>query len=124
MDLLGGVCGAHGGYETTEVRDVRRTGGGRGLRGEQGEKWMGCLLDDLRAFCINVDQWTNAAPDEEEWGKTADQGAGRFIAKWIAAEKARVGLPYTVECPNVTGRTKERIAQSKRDRAGALAIVD
>ena len=26
--------------------------------------------------------------------------------------------------PNVTGRTKERLAQSKRARAGSLAIVD
>ena len=26
-----GICGAHGGYETAEVRDVRRNGGGRGL---------------------------------------------------------------------------------------------
>ena len=27
-------------------------------------------------------------------------------------------------CPNVTGRTKERIVQIKRVRAGSLAIVD
>ena len=32
-DLVCGVCGAHGGYETAEVRDVRRIGGGRGLCG-------------------------------------------------------------------------------------------
>ena len=30
----------------------------------------------------------------------------------------------TAVCPNVTGRTKERIAQSKRVRAGSLALVD
>ena len=28
-----GDCGAHGRYETAKVRDVRRIGGGRGLRG-------------------------------------------------------------------------------------------
>ena len=27
---------------------------------------MGCFLDDLRAFDINVDQWMIAAQDEEE----------------------------------------------------------
>ena len=32
------------------------------------------------------------------------------MAKWIAAEKARAGLRHAVVCPNVTGRTKERIA--------------
>ena len=46
------------------------------------------------------------------------------MAKWIAAEKARAGLLHAVVCPNVTGRIKGRIAQSKRARAGSLAIVD
>ena len=47
------------------------------------------------------------------------------MAKWIAEEKVKAGLRHAViMCPNVTGRTKERIAQSKRVRAGSLAIVD
>ena len=46
------------------------------------------------------------------------------MAKWIVAEKVRAGLWYAVVCPNVTGRTMERIVQSKRARAGSLAIVD
>ena len=71
---------------------------------------MGCLLDDLRAFDINADQWTTAAQYEGEWRKTAEQGAESFMAKWIAAEEVRAGLRHAVVCPNVTGRTKERIA--------------
>ena len=64
------------GYETAEVRGVRRrTGGGVG---GQGKWWTGCFLDDLRAFGINVDhQWKTAAQDEEEWRKTAEQGKYR-----------------------------------------------
>ena len=85
-------------------------------------------LDDLRAFGINADRWTTVAQDiyygEGEWRKAAEQGTERFMAKWIAAEKARAGLRHAVVCPNVTGRTKDRIAQSKRARAGSLAIVD
>ena len=46
------------------------------------------------------------------------------MAKWIAAEEARAVLRHAVVCANVTGRTKERIAQSKRARAGSLALVD
>ena len=46
------------------------------------------------------------------------------MAKWIAVEKVRAGLRHAVVCPIVAGRTKERIAQSKRARAGSLAIVD
>ena len=59
--------------------------GGAGCVGGQEKKWMGCLLDDLRAFGINADQWTTAAKDEGKWRRTAEQGAERFMAKWIAA---------------------------------------
>ena len=85
-----------------EVRDVRRMGGGRGLCGGQEKEWMGCFLDDLRAFGINADQWTTAAQGEGEWRRTAEQGAEHFMAKWIAAGKAKDGLRQAVVCPNVT----------------------
>ena len=68
------------------------------------------------------------AQDEGEWRKTAEQGAEQgaehFMARWIAAGKVKAGLRHAVVCPNVTGRTKKRIAQSKRARAGSLALVD
>ena len=97
---------------------------GAGCVGSQEKEWMECFLDDLRAFGINVDQWTTAAQDEGEWRRTAEQGAEHFMAKWIVAEKTKAGLRHVVECPNVTGRTKERIAQSKWARAGSLLLVD
>ena len=87
-------------------------------------EWMGCFLNDLRAFGINAHQWTTAPQNEGKWRRTAEQGAGHFMIKWIAAEEARAGLRHAVVYPNVTGRTKERIAQSKRARAGSLALVD
>ena len=31
-DIVRGICGAYGGYETTKVHDARRIGGRRGLR--------------------------------------------------------------------------------------------
>ena len=54
-DLICGICGAHGRYETAEVRDIRRSGRGRGLCGGPGKRVDG-VLDDLRAFGINADQ--------------------------------------------------------------------
>ena len=98
--------------------------GGAGCVGGQEKEWMGCYLDDFRAFGINVDQWTTAAQDEGEWRRTAERGAEHFMAKWIAAEEARAGLRYAVVCPNVTGGTQERIYQNKRARTGSLALVD
>ena len=38
--------------------------GGAGCVRGQEKEWMGCFLDDLRAFGINADQWTTAAQDE------------------------------------------------------------
>ena len=97
---------------------------GAGCVGGQEKEWMGCFLDDLRAFGIDADRWMTAAQDEREWRRTAEQGDEHFMAKWIAAEKVRADLRHAVVCPNVTERTKERIAQSKRARAGSLALVD
>ena len=88
------------------MRDVQRNGGACGLRGGQEKEWTGCLLDDLKAFSINAAQWILAAQNEGEWCITVKQGAGRFMAKLIAAEKARAGLQNEVVCPNVTRRTK------------------
>ena len=41
-----GICGAHGGHETAEVRGLRVSG------------WGGCLFVDLSAFGINADYRT------------------------------------------------------------------
>ena len=98
-------------------------GGGAGCVGGQEKEWTGFFLDDLRALGINADQWMTAAQDEGEWRRTAEQGAEHFTAKWIVAEKTKAGLWHAVVCPNVTGRTKETIAQSKRARAGSLALA-
>ena len=66
---------------------------------------------------------TIAAQDEGEWYGAAKQGAERFMTRWIAAERARAALRHAETCPNVTGRTKERVAQSKRARTGLLATI-
>ena len=83
--------------------------GGSGCAGVQEKEWMVCLLDNLGTFGINADYWT-AAQDEGEWRETTGRGAERFMAKLVAAEKIRAGLRHSVVCPNVTGRTRGRIA--------------
>ena len=98
--------------------------GGADYVGGHEREWMGCFLDGLGAFGISADQWTTAAQDEGEWRRTAEEGTEHFMAKLITAEKANAGLRHAVVCPNVTGRTKERTAQSKRTRAGSSALVD
>ena len=99
--------------------------GGAGCVGGEEKEWMGCFLDDLRASGVNADLWTTATQDGGEWRRMVEQGAEHFMAKWIVAEKAKAGLRHAVVRPNATGRTKERIVQSKQDRrASSLALVD
>ncbi|CAN0122581.1 unnamed protein product [Ascophyllum nodosum] len=45
---------------------------GAGCVGGQEIEWMGCLVDDLRAYGINPDQWTTAAQDEAGWRRTVE----------------------------------------------------
>ena len=54
-------------------------------------------------------------------GRTRDR---TFYGENIVVEKVKAGLRHAVVCPNATERTKARIAQSKRTRAGSLAHVD
>ena len=50
-----------------------------------------------------------------------------IMALIAAAGNVGAGVRHAVICPNVTGRTKDRIAQTSKQRAarvGSLAIVD
>ena len=79
---------------------------------------------DLRVFGIDPEKWTIVAQDEGECHRKTKQGVELFMTKWIAVERARAELLRHAEaCPNVTGRTKERVAQSKRARTGLLEAV-
>ena len=62
--------------------------------------------------------------DEGEWHRTAKEGAEFFMTRWFATERARAALRHAVVSPNVTGRTKERVAQSKRASNGLLVTID
>ena len=67
---------------------------------------------DLRAFGINADQGTIAA-GRGGMAQDGEQEAEHFMVKLIATEKVRAGVRrHAVElCPNVTGRTKNRMAR-------------
>ena len=69
--------------------------GGASCVGGQEKEWMGCFLDDLRAFGINADQWTTAAQDEGEWRRTAEQGAVTFHGKM---DRCRKNQGWTTAC--------------------------
>ena len=119
--------------------DVRRTGGGRGLfGGGQVKEWMGCFLDDLTQSFQHQRRLVNVyspgrAGGMAQNGRTrggifrGGMDCCRESQGWTTACSGiseRDGKDKGV-CPNVTGRTeKERLVQSKRARAGSLALVD
>ena len=85
------------------------------MGGGQEKEWMGCFLDDLRAFGINADQWTTAAQDEGGWRRTAEQGAEHFMAKWIAAEEA---ICWTTTCSRMPERDGKGQGEDSPKQAG------
>ena len=109
------------------MHDVRRNGGGRGLCGGPEKRVDGAFPGRSQSFLHQrrpVDDCSPGRGGMAQNGRTAEQEAEHFIAKWTVAEKVKAGLRHAVVCPNVTGRTKEKIAQGKRARAGSLALVD
>ena len=71
-DLVRGVCGAHGGYETAEVCDVRRIRRGRGLRGRPGKR-VYRVFPGRPYLEPSVSTLTNGRPQP----RTRGNGAGR-----------------------------------------------
>ena len=98
------------------MRDVRRTRGGRRLRGGAVKR-----VDGVSPQPRPVD---HCSPGRE--GMAQDGGArGQTFHGEMDHCRENEGWTTTCSsiCSNVTGRTKERIAQSERVRAGSLAIT-
>ena len=104
--------------------DVRKIGGGRGLCGEPGKIGGGVFSGRPQSFRYQRRPVDDCSPGRGGMAEDGGTRGGTFHGEWIAAEEAKAGLRHAVVCLNVTGRTKERIAQSKRARAGSFALVD
>ena len=117
-DLVREICGTYGGYETAEVPDVHRIGGGCALRGDEGKRVDGVFPGRPQSFRHQRRSVNDCSQDEKKWRRTAEKGGGRFMAKLTSSEKVRAGLRHAVVCPNVAGRAKEMLAQSKWARTG------
>ena len=66
----------------------------------------------------------DCSPGQGEMAQNGRTRGRTFHGKIDRCRKNKARPRHAVVCPNVTGRTKERIAQSKRARAGSLALVD
>ena len=91
------------------MRDVRRNGGRRGLCGGPGKR---------------VDGVFPGRPHSKLSASTSTSGRLQPRTRGNGAERQNKVRNSGMVCPNVTGRTKERLAQSKRARGGSLTLVD
>ena len=93
---------------------------GAGCVGGQEKEWMGCFLDDLRAFGINSDQWTTAAHDEGEWRRTAEQRGGTFHGKM---DRCRENQGWTTACSGMPERDGKDQGEDSPKQAGSRWFV-
>ena len=104
------------------MRDVRKTGRRHELLGGTGKRVDGISLEATSELSVSTPTNGRLQP-RTRWNGAKWRNKGRNVAKWIVAEKVRAGVRHRVVCPKVTGRIKDRIAQTKRARAGLLVII-
>ena len=80
------------------MRDVRKIGGGGGLCGGPGKRADGVFPGRPQSFRHQRRPVDDCSPGRGEMRRTAEQGAEHFMAKWIAADKAKAGLRHAVAC--------------------------
>ena len=102
---------------------------GAGCVGDQEKEWMGCFLDDLRAFGINADQWTATyySPGRGGMAQNGRARGGTFHGEMDRCRGSQdwstaCSRSYHIICPSVTGRTKKRILISQ-SKSGLLVLV-
>ena len=75
--------------------------GGAGCVRGQEKEWMGCFLDDLRAFGIYADQWMTAAQYEGEWSQDGGTKGGTLHGEM---NRCRESQGWTTACSSMPER--------------------
>ena len=87
MDLVHGICGAHGGYETAEVRGDRRTDGGRGLRGGSGIRVDGMFPGRPQSFRYQHRPVNDCSPGQGEMAQNGRTTGGAFHGEMVCCRE-------------------------------------
>ena len=119
-------------YETRcawRIRDYRNVifrelVGGAGCVGDQEKEWAGCFPDDLRAFGIKRRPVDDCSPGRGGMAQDGGTRGGTFNGE---RDRCRESQGWTTVCSSMPERDRKdqgEVAQSKRARAGSVAIVD
>ena len=109
-DVVRRICDAHGEYETAEVRDVRRSGGGRGSRGGPGKRMDGVFPERPQECSVSTPTSGRLQPRTRGNGARRRTRNGIFHGEMDRCRESRAGLRHALAlaqalaCPNGTGQ--------------------
>ena len=115
-DLVCGICGAHGGYETAKVRDVRESGGGRGLCGGAGKRVDGVLPGRSQSF------WHQRRPVDDcslGRGGIAQNGRTRGGTFHGEMDRCRETQGWTTTCSGMPEHDRKNLEEDSPKQAGS-----
>ena len=106
--------------------DVRRIGGGRGLRGGPGKRVDGVFPGRPQRFRHQRQPVDDCSPGRGGVAQDSETRNGTFHGETDRRRESQDWTTARSSMPERDGRDRgnERIAQSKRARTGSLAIVD
>ena len=99
-------------------------GEGRGLCGGPGKGVDGVFSGRSQSFRHQRRPVDDCSPGRGGMVQNGRTRGGIFHGEMDRSRENQGWTTAAVVCPNVTGRTKKRISQSKRACAGSLALVD
>ena len=107
-DLVCEICGAHGGYETAEVRDVRRIGGEPGLCGGAGKRVDDMFPGGPQSFRRQRRPVNDCCPRRGEMAQNSGPRGGTFHGEM---DRCRESQGWTTACnrimPERNGKDQE-----------------
>ena len=116
-DLVCGICGAHGGYETPEVRDVRRIGGGRGLCEGPGKRVDEVLPGRLQSFWHQRRPVDACSPGQGGMAQNRGTRGGTFHGEINRCSRGSQG--WTMACKRMPKRDGKDQGEDSPKQAGS-----
>ena len=115
-DLDRGICGAHGGYDTAEVHNVRRIGGGCGLRGGPGNRVDGVFPGRPHSFRHQRRPVDDYSPGRGGMAQNGGTRGGTFHGKM---DRCRERPGWTTACSGMPERDGKDQGEDTPKQAGS-----
>ena len=115
-DLVCGICGAHRGYETAEVHDVRRNGEGRGLCRGPGKRVDGVFPAISQSFRHQRRPLDDCSPGRGEMAQNDRTRGGTFHSEM---DRCRENQGWSTTCSGMLERGGKDQGEDSPKQAGS-----